>query len=86
MKVSLPRTIRITERKLGKEKAMGLCWHGKIPHMEIDPNQTSQQRLDTVLHELTHCILQDADEETVTKIAQRMASVLWSDGWRRIYS
>ena len=83
--MQFPKTIRLTERKLGKEKAMGLCWHGKVPHIELDPRQKSKDRLDTILHEVAHCIWPELAEEDIEKIGQRMASVLWADGWRRVH-
>lgn len=83
--MQFPKTIRLTERKLGKEKAMGLCWHGPIPHIELDPRQKSKERLDTILHEVAHCIWPEHDEPTTEKIAGRIASLLWADGWRRIH-
>ena len=82
--MNLPRTIRITERKLGKEQAVGLCWHGKVPHIEIDPRQSSKSRLDTVIHEMVHCLWPELEEDAVTLVAQRLASVLWADRWRRV--
>lgn len=83
--MQFPKTIRLTERKLGKEKAWGLCWHGEVPHIELDPRQKSKERLDTICHEISHVIWPEYDEETITKIGSRMASVLWADGWRRVY-
>jgi hypothetical protein len=83
--MQFPKTIRLTERKLGKERAMGLCIPGKVPHIELDPRQPSKDRLDTILHEVAHAIWPEYDEATVEKIGQRMASVLWADGWRRIH-
>jgi hypothetical protein len=82
--VNLPKTIRITERKLGKERAMGQVTHGKVPHIEIDPRQKSADRLDTVIHECVHIIWPELPEEAVIKVGNRISSVLWADGWRRI--
>ena len=83
--MQFPKTIRLTERKLGKESALGLCWHGPVPHIELDPRQKSKDRLDSTIHEVAHCIWPEFEEETIVKIAQRMASVLWAVGWRRIH-
>jgi hypothetical protein len=83
--MQFPKTIRLTERKLGKEAALGLCWHGPVPHIELDPRQASKERLDTLCHELGHCLMPKMSEEDCIKFGQRMASVLWADGWRRIH-
>lgn len=82
--MNLPRTIRITEKKLGKEKALGQVTFGKIPHIEIDPRQKSQDRLDTVIHECVHIIWPELHEDDVVKAANRISSVLWADNWRRV--
>ncbi len=83
--MQFPKTIRLTERKLGKEKAYGQVSFGKIPHIELDPRQKSKDRLDTLIHEVAHCIWPEYPEETITMIGNRIASVLWSDGWRRVH-
>ena len=56
-----------------------------VPHIELDPRQKSKDRLDSTIHEVAHCIWPEYPEEIIVKIAQRMASVLWADGWRRIH-
>jgi len=82
--VNLPKTIRITERKLGKERAMGQVTHGAVPHIEIDPRQKAADRLDTTVHELIHIVWTELHEADVVRAANRISSVLWADGWRRI--
>ena len=82
--MKLPRVIRLTERKLGKEKAVGLCWHGSTPHIELDPRQKSPDRLDTLVLELIHVCFNHLEEKDVEKVANRISSVIWSDGWRRV--
>jgi hypothetical protein len=63
---------------------MGRVTHGKIPHIELDPRQSSQDRLDTLIHEAVHIIWPEYDEETVIKVANRISSLVWEDNWRRI--
>jgi hypothetical protein len=82
--MQFPKTIRITEKKLGKQKAMGQVTFGKIPHIELDPRQKAADRLDTIIHECAHVIWPELPEEAVVKIGNRISSVLWADGWRRI--
>jgi hypothetical protein len=84
--MKIPKTVRVTERKLGRHKALGLCIHGKIPHIEIDPTQNSKERLDTILHETFHAVFPTHTEKETTLLAQRFASILWADKWRRIYN
>lgn len=82
--MKLPKTIRLTERKLGREKASGQVEYGRIPHITLDPRQKPEERLDTLVHELIHIVWPEIPEEGVVKAANRISSVIWSDGWRRI--
>ena len=75
--------IRIKDRKLGKEKAVGQAHHGDNL-IEIDPRQRSRERLDTVCHEVIHLIGPHLSEEIVESHANTLSDVLWRDGWRRI--
>ena len=83
--VKLPRVIRLTEKKLGRELAVGQVEYGTIPHVMVDPRQVSSERLDTVIHEVVHVIFPDMEEDLVIKVSNRLASVVWGDGWRRIH-
>ena len=83
--MALPNKIKIVERKLGREKALGMAHHGD-ELVEISPNQNSRERLDTVVHETLHLLSPDMTEKQVTSYANRIAKILWKDGWRRIYS
>lgn len=73
---------RLVERKLGRERAYGLCWSGGP--IEIDPRQRSQQRLDTIIHELLHHAMPDLSESRVVTIARTIRRTLWADRWRRV--
>ena len=85
MKISLPKTIRLVERKLGREKAMGQATYGKIPLIELDSRLKSKDRLGTLIHELLHIVFESLTEQQTIQVEQRIASVLWHDGWRRIH-
>ena len=71
----------IIDRKLGRERALGQCEDGVI---EIDPRQSSRDRLDTVTHEALHHALPDASEREVCRVSAIISRSLWRDRWRRV--
>ena len=76
-------SLKIVERKLGKENAVGLHWPGD--HLiEIDPRQTSREYLDTLIHESLHEIFPNASETTIMRAAGTITDVLWRCNYRRI--
>ena len=79
---ALPR-VRIVERRLGREKALGQAWVG-AGLVEVDPRQPERERLDTIVHELLHHLEPDWDEQRVAVSAAWLATVLWRQGYRRI--
>ena len=81
MAKKLPKKIRLTEKKLGREKALGLAI---APDQIVIAPQRSRERLDTVLHEGIHLLLPDAPEINVCAYANRLSALLWLDGWRRV--
>ena len=79
----LPKEIEIRIRKLGREKASGLAWI-EDALVEIDPGLGEKDRLDTIIHEVTHVLFPDATEKQVQGVSKRLTKVLWRDGWRRV--
>ena len=74
--------MKLTDRKLGRERAQGQCWpDGRI---EIDPRLTARKRLEIVLHEALHFRHADWTESRVVAESRKLAAVLWRDGWRRV--
>jgi hypothetical protein len=78
-----PRRIKLIERKLGKQRALGQATHGE-DLIEIDPRQKSRERMDTVIHEVIHLIAPHLSEEVVISHAATLSDTLWRDGWRRV--
>jgi hypothetical protein len=78
----MPRkTIKVVERKLGKEQALGLSYGGKI---EIDPRQDAKELLSTLIHELLHETAPYLEEGEVIKIERQMVDVVWRQGYRKV--
>lgn len=75
--------LQIIERKLGREKALGLCYQGE-DLIEIDPRQSPKEYLDTCIHELLHVALPDLKEAEVEKTANFIAKYLWKKKYRMI--
>jgi hypothetical protein len=76
-------TIPIIERKLGREKAAGLCFHAE--KIEIDPRQNAKERMDTLIHEVLHWMNPCRSEKWVIKNSRAITRVLHKQGYRRIY-
>lgn len=85
------KKITVRKRKLGREGALGLAWghienkkwtpSGKI---EVDPRQSDQEEMDTVIHEIIHCEFPDLSEESVIRGAESITAVLWKLGFRKL--
>lgn len=80
--MKLPKRIRLVERPLGRENAMGQAIAPDL--VEICPRQTSRERLDTLIHEALHLLLPDAAEMTIRAYSGRLSGLLWRDRWRRV--
>lgn len=79
----LPRKIKVRERHLGRESAVGLAWK-EDALLEIDPRQSEKDRLDTLLHEAIHILFPKLNEMQVRGVTKRLTPILWKDGWRRV--
>ena len=77
------RRLKIKERKLGRERARGLYWHGE-GLIEIDPNQRSRPYLNTLIHEFLHHICPGRGETWVYKHAGALTKAIWERGYRRL--
>lgn len=85
------KKITVRKRKLGREGALGLAWgflkdgkwtpSGKI---EVDPRQSDEEEMDTVVHEVIHSEYPDLSEESVIRGAESITAVLWKLGFRKL--
>ena len=53
--------------------------------IRINPDQTEEERLDTLVHELWHFLEPEATEEQVIERAAVISTVLWKYGYRRVH-
>lgn len=80
--------IPVKERKLGREKAVGLSYSPKISGtktlIEIDPRQSSKQYFSTLLHELLHEIFPDMEHKDIYRAEKILANTLWKENYRKV--
>lgn len=76
------RAIRVVERKLGRQKALGQAYSDGL--VEIDPRQRSRGLLNTIVHECLHVLLPNASESRVHRMACSITRAAWEAGFRKI--
>ena len=76
--------IKVRIRKLGNEKAWGLCWPGNL--IELDDRCRPKFFLDSIIHEATHKIDPNLSENKVKEYAKIISDLIWQLGFRRIYA
>ncbi len=77
------KNIKVVERPLGREKALGLAWIGENK-IEIDGRLKSKEYLDTLIHEMLHIYNPTWPETRVAQVATEMANIIWNKNYRRI--
>ena len=76
-------SITISEKKLGREKALGECYFG-TGQINIDPRQDSKEYLNTLIHEMAHLRMPEWDEQSIIDLATGFTEAIWAMGFRRI--
>ena len=77
------RKLKITERKLGREKAYGQCWKGDYL-IEMDERLRAKHYLSVLVHELLHHVFPWMSETMVTRAAPKIAKGIWQQQYRRL--
>lgn len=77
------RGYRVRYKKLGRNKAVGMCDWDK-QEILIDERQKARDKLDTILHEHLHRLHSDWSEKQVTREATDLACALWKMGYRLV--
>lgn len=73
---------KVTERKLGRHKAVGLAWDTN--HIEIDPRQSSKEYLGTLIHEQLHLMFPEWSEKEIVKAEKKLCNLLWKQNYRKV--
>lgn len=77
---------KVVEKKLGREKAIGMVnnvYNPKGPIL-IDPRQKPKSYLGTLIHEKLHLMFPDWSEAKVKKAEKDLANFLWNNGYRKV--
>jgi hypothetical protein len=77
----MPKPPTITERKLGKHGAHGLCWSDGT--IEIDSRLRGKKRLEIVCHEIIHHLDPEWSEAKVLHAGRIMGNAIWKQGYRK---
>ena len=76
--------VKVIARKLGRERCIGLAVEedGRQT-ITFDPRQPERELLNTLAHEAIHLVDFDIPERKVIRLANKVAAVLWQEGYRR---
>jgi hypothetical protein len=74
------RRIKVRERKL--RKYLGYAYLNE-DIVEIDPNQTPRQYLDTLIHEILHILYPEDSETKISRNASTITHHIWKKNYRR---
>jgi hypothetical protein len=74
--------IKIIYKKLGREQAHGIAESDGIIY--LDPRLKGKKHLEICLHELSHLLNPNDDEETIIRKSVTLTKVLWKEGYRRV--
>ena len=74
--------IRIKYRKLGKEKVWGVAHSDGL--IEIEERLKGRKALEILIHEVSHLLWPQADEEEIVKKSVILTKILWKENYRRV--
>lgn len=72
--------IKVRERKLRKYLGYAYTDDGMV---DIDPNQTPRQYLDTLIHEILHILYPKDSETRISRNASTITHHIWKKNYRR---
>lgn len=74
---------KVQEKDLTADDVWG--WATKEDfEVEIEKNQPSREYLNTLIHEMLHCLLPDLNEGQIDKMATMLADEIWRRRFRRL--
>ena len=74
--------IRIKYKKLGKEQVHGLAWADGEIH--LDSRLKGRKHLEILIHEVSHVLWPNDDEEEIVEKSIILTKILWKEGYRRV--
>ena len=72
--------IKVRERKLRKYLGYAYKDDGMV---DINPNQTPRQYLDTLIHEILHILYPEDSETKISRNAATITHHIWKKNYRR---
>ena len=78
------KKVKVVFAKLGRHRCIGLAIEedGKQTVL-VDPRQPEKEPLNTLAHEAIHLSDFSLPESKVIRLANKVAEVLWQEGYRR---
>lgn len=76
--MSLKR-IKVVRKKLGREK----IWGQAHDYIELDSRLKGKKELEIIIHEATHILFPDAEEDEVIRTSVMLTNTLWNEGYRK---
>ena len=82
----ITRKPSIKHKPLKGDWGQAFAYRTKQPEIELNTSlrRTSQDYMNTLIHESLHCLLPDAEEHIVNKMANRLADTLWKHKYRKV--
>ena len=74
--------IKITYKKLGKEKAHGIaCSDGEVL---LVVRLKGKKHLEILIHEVMHLLNPEDEEDEIVRKSVALTKILWKEGYRRV--
>lgn len=77
------KPIKIEHKDLTSDGVWGWAYQDEN-RIELEKNQTSKEYLNTLIHEMLHCMLPDLKEPHIEKMADMLANEVWRRKFRKI--
>lgn len=77
--------IKVIYKKLGREKLWGeanFCDNTVV----LDSRLKGRKAMEILIHECSHLLLPEAEEDEIVRISTALTKVLWKENYRRIES
>lgn len=78
----MAKSVKVKERKLGRERAYGLYHENGL--IEIDPRIAPQEYMRVLIHEYLHHYFPGWTEEKVDESSIALSNFLWDNSYRKI--
>jgi hypothetical protein len=76
--------MKVVYKKLGRQRAYGLVYSDEEDILYIDPRVKGKKLLEVLIHEASHQLLPQAEEEEIIRISVALTKLLWKQKFRRV--